>query len=188
VARVLLLIDIQNDYFPDGANPLEGPEAAARNAARLLQAFRAADEPVVHLQHIWADQSATYMRPETDGIEIHPMVAPVEGEPVIRKSFANGFHSTTLHDELEAAGAEHLVIAGMMTSMCVDATVRAAADLGYEVSVAHDACATMALTFDGAEVPADYVQAAFLAALAEGYARVATTGELLAVDPSLTQT
>ncbi len=179
MARVLVLVDIQNDYFPGGANPLDEPDAAAWNAGRLLAAFRASEEPVIHLQHVWDDPSATYMRPETDGIDIHVSVAPAEGEPVVRKAFANGFHSTTLADELEAAGAEAVVVCGMMTSMCVDATVRAAADLGYEVSVAHDACATMPLTFGDVEVPAEHVQAAFLAALADGYARVASVDELL---------
>ena len=66
----------------------------------------------------------------------------------------------------------------MMTSMCVDATVRAAADLGFTVTVAHDACATMPLSFGGVDVPAPSVHAAFLAALADGYASVVPTDDL----------
>jgi nicotinamidase-related amidase len=66
----------------------------------------------------------------------------------------------------------------MMTSMCVDATVRAAVDLGFETTVAHDACATCELDFGGVAIPADSVQAAFLAALSDGYAAVVSTDEI----------
>jgi nicotinamidase-related amidase len=67
----------------------------------------------------------------------------------------------------------------MMSSMCVDATVRAAADLGYAVSVAHDACAAPDLTFGDTTVPAAQVHAAFMAALGDGYATVATADEII---------
>lgn len=59
--------------------------------------------------------------------------------------------------------------------MCVDAGVRAAADLGYSVTVLHDACATLDLEFDGVQVPAVQVHAAMMAALKFGYANVAST-------------
>jgi len=65
-----------------------------------------------------------------------------------------------------------------MTSMCVDATVRAAVDLGFDTTVAHDACATCDLDFDGVSIPAASVHAAFLAALADGYAAVVATDEI----------
>jgi nicotinamidase-related amidase len=170
--RGLLIVDIQNDYFPGGANPLEGPEAAAANARVLLDAHRAAGAPVVHLRHVWDAPDAVYMRPGTPGVEIHPDVAPAAGEPVFDKAFPNGFLETPLDAHLRDAGIDGLVVGGMMTSMCVDATVRAAVDLGYAVTVAHDACATMPLEFAGRAVPAADVHAAFLAALADGYADV----------------
>src|SRR5918912_3448904 len=166
--RGLLIIDIQNDYFPGGAFPLVGPEAAAEAARRALDAFRAAGEPVVHLQHVWDAPDATFMRPDTEGVEIHPAVAPAAGETVITKDAPNGFLRTRLEDELRAWGAEELVVCGMMTSMCVDATVRAAADLGFHVTVVHDGCAAPDLEFRGVTVPAKAVGAAFLAALADG--------------------
>ena len=74
--RALVIVDIQNDYFPGGANPLDGPEAAAANAARLLQRFRAAGDQVVHLKHVWDAPDATFMRPGTPGVEIHDSVTP----------------------------------------------------------------------------------------------------------------
>ena len=83
-----------------------------------------------------------------------------------------------LESTLRGLGVDEVVVCGMMTSMCVDATVRAAVDLGFDASVAHDACATLDLDFGGRTVPAADVHAAFLAALASAYARVAAAEEL----------
>ncbi|MEO8289717.1 MAG: cysteine hydrolase family protein [Gaiellaceae bacterium] len=178
MARALVIVDIQKDYFPGGAHPLEGPELAAAAARRLLEAFRTAGEPVVHVRHVWDEEDATFMRPGTDGVDIHPTVAPLDGETVITKTHPNSFRETALHDHLRAAGVEELVVCGMMTSMCVDATVRAAVDLGFDTTVAHDACATRELEFDGRAIPAVSVHAAFLAALADGYAAVVATDDI----------
>ena len=169
MARGLVIIDIQRDYFPGGAYPLVDPEAAAANAARVLAAFRAAGEPVLHLQHIWDAPDALFMRLGTDGVEIHDAVAPVDGEPVISKTEPNGFLQTDLDAELRTRGIDELVVAGMMSSMCVDATVRAAADLGFTTTVVHDACAAPDLQFGGETIPGRTVHAAFMAALADGY-------------------
>jgi nicotinamidase-related amidase len=178
MTRGLVIVDIQNDYFPGGANPLQGPEAAAAQAARLIARFRETGEPLVHLQHVWDAPDAAFMAPGTDGVEIHDSVAPLPREMVIQKHHPNGFLETELDDHLRAAGVDRLVVCGMMTSMCVDATVRAGADLGYPVVVAHDACATMPLEFGGRTIPAADVHAAFLAALADSYAEVVGTGSL----------
>jgi nicotinamidase-related amidase len=179
VSRALLIVDIQNDYFPGGAFPLVGPEAAAASARRLLDSFRAAGEPVVHLRHVWDAPDAEFMRPGTPGVEINSEVAPAEGEPVIEKDAPNGFLRTPLEKTLCELGVDRLVVAGMMTSMCVDATARAASDLGFEVIVAADACAAPDLEFGGTEVPAAGVNAAFLAALADSYGDVVNTDELV---------
>lgn len=178
VTRALVVVDIQNDYFPGGAHPLVGPEDAARQARRLLDAFRASGEAVVHLQHVWDAPDAAFFRPGTRGVEIHGLVAPAVGETVMCKEHPNGFRGTGLEALLRERGVDSLVVCGMMTSMCVDATVRAASDLGFDTSVAHDACAAPNLAFGGREVAAADVHAAFLAALAGGYARVASAAEL----------
>jgi nicotinamidase-related amidase len=96
VSRTLLIVDIQNDYFPGGAFPLVEPEAAAAAARRLLDSFRAAGEPVIHLRHVWDAPDAEFMRPDTPGVEIRPEVAPAAGEPVIDKDAPNGFLRTPL--------------------------------------------------------------------------------------------
>jgi nicotinamidase-related amidase len=179
MSRALVIVDIQNDYFPGGAHPLVEPEAAAAKAQQLLEAFRAGGEPLIHVQHVWDAPDAAVMRPGTKGIEIHDSVAPASGETVIQKVNPNSFLDTPLEDELRVRGVDHIVVCGMMTSMCVDATVRAAVDLGFETTVAHDACATCDLDFGGETIPARQVHGAFLAALGDGYAALSTTSELL---------
>ena len=179
MSRALLIIDIQNDYFPGGAYPLVEPEAAADSAARLLETFRERDEPVLHLKHVWDAPDAEFMVPGTDGVEIHPAVEPADGEPVIEKAQPNGFIDTRLDRELRDRDVDELVVAGMMSSMCVDATVRAASDKDIAVTVVHDACAAPDLEFGGTEVPGASVHAAFMAALGDGYAAVVSADELL---------
>jgi nicotinamidase-related amidase len=180
VARTLLIIDIQRDYFPGGAYPLVEPEAAAAAAHRVLDSFRAAGSPVIHMRHVWDAPDAEFMRPGTEGIEIHPEVAPADGELVLEKTSPNSFLDTPLERELRERGTDDLVVAGMMSSMCVDATVRAAADLGFSPTVVHDACAAPDLEFNGVDVPGAAVHAAFMAALADGYAELTSAAELLA--------
>ena len=176
--RALLIIDIQRDYFPGGAFPLVEPEAAAANAARVLAAFRAAGEPILHLQHVWDAPDAEYLKPGTPGGEIHPSVAPEQGEPVLQKAEPTGFVGTGLEDVLRDRGVDELVVAGMMSSMCVDATVRAAVDLGFSATVVHDACAAPDLEFSGETIPGRTVHAAFMAALGDGYASLVAARDL----------
>lgn len=175
--RALLIVDMQNDYFPGGRWPLVGIEEAAANAARLVAAFRAAGEPVIHIRHEALKENAPFFSPGTPGAEIHASLAPERGEAVIVKNFPNSFRATGLQDVIDGWRAEKLVIAGAMTHMCIDATVRAAADLGYGCTVAGDACATRNIEFRGREVAAADVHAAFLSALAFGYAGILTADE-----------
>jgi nicotinamidase-related amidase len=180
MSLALLLIDIQNDYFPGGAMEVVGAEVAAAQAAALLAGFRAKGLPVVHVQHLAARPGATFFLPGTAGAAIHASVAPQAGEPVFTKHFPNSFRETPLLEHLKKENITRLVIAGMMTHMCIDTTTRAAADLGFACVLCHDACATRALSFGGTAVPAEQVQAAYLAALNGLFAKVTTAGELLA--------
>lgn len=158
---------------------LEGSEAASLAARDLLAGFRERRLPVVHVQHVSVRPGATFFLPDTEGVRIHDHVAPAAGETVIQKHFPNGFRDTRLLEHLRQAGIEELVIAGMMTHMCVDATTRAAADLGFACSLAHDACATRALSFGDTRVSAQHVHCSFLSALSGAYASVKPARELI---------
>lgn len=180
----LLLIDFQNDYYSsyDSAKwPLSETEKAAANAAILLTKFREQGLPVVHVRHEFPTDEAPFFLPESDGALIHTSVAPQGGEPVVLKHQINSFRDTNLKSILDELNVEKLVIVGAMSHMCIDAGARAAVDFGYECHVAHDACATLDLEFNGETVPAAQVHNAFMAALSFGYCNVDSTENLLAL-------
>lgn len=175
----LILVDIQQDYFPKGRMELPGSIEASLAAKRLLEYFRERELPVVHVQHISIRNGAAFFLPDTEGINFHENVMPLPDETVIRKHFPNSFRDTGLHDYLESRGIRELVICGMMSHMCIDATVRAAFDTGYSCMVAHNACASSNLAFNGMELPAMHVHGAYMAALGAVYAKVASTEKII---------
>lgn len=178
----LLLIDFQNDYYSTytGAKwALSGTETAASNAAILLAEFRKKGLPVIHVRHEFPSNYAPFFLPESAGAKIHHSVAAIEGEVVILKHQINSFRDTELQQVLSNLNVDKLVIAGAMSHMCIDAVTRAAVDFGYECNVAHDACATLDLEFNGEIVPAKHVHYAFMAALNFGYCNVDNTDNLL---------
>lgn len=168
----LLLIDIQNDYFPGGKWVLHEPVKAAVQAALVLADYRGRGLPVFHIRHESLQPGAVFFLPGTSGADIHPRVAPAEGERVLLKHVPNAFFGTGLNEELQAAGIKHLTVCGMMTHMCIDTSVRAARDYGYRVTLLEDACATRELEWQGQRLPADTVQKAMLAALNGTFARI----------------
>jgi len=180
MTTALLIIDIQNDYFPGGRMELVGSPEASLEAKALLEAFRSRKLPVIHVQHVSTRPGATFFLPDTDGVRIHDNVRPAPGEPVVTKHFPNAFRETGLAETLRERGIDALVIAGMMSHMCIDTSTRAAADAGFACTLAHDACATRDLAFGEAKIPAAQVHAAFMAAMNGAFAKVVTAGEAIA--------
>lgn len=180
--RALIIIDLQNDYFPGGRFTLENIDAAAANAARLLDAARGSDDLVVHVRHEFTSADAPFFAPGSDGAAINEAVAPQDGEIVVLKHSANSFRDTDLKEILDNNGVTDVTIAGAMSHMCVEAATRAAADYGYRTTVIHDAVATRDLSFGDTVVPAAQVHAAALAALGFAYAAVQSTDAYLGAD------
>ncbi|MFZ6046967.1 cysteine hydrolase family protein [Pseudomonas sp. CR3202] len=178
--QAVIVVDIQNDYFPGGLWTLNGVQGAADNAARVIEGARKAGDLVVHIRHEFTSQEAPFFRPGSEGAQIHPKVQNNPDEHVVLKNFVNAFRETELKAVLDRNGVEKVTIVGNMSHMCVDGITRAAADYGYQATVIHDACATRDLEFNGRVVPADQVHAAFMAALAFAYAKVVSTDEYLA--------
>ena len=172
MTRGVLVIDIQRDYFPGGAHPLVEPDAAATVARSVVDQARGRGEWIGHIQHQATEPGSTFLVAGTPGGEIHPLLAPIDGEQVITKQAPNSFVGTGLADTLTAQGIDELTVVGMMSSMCVDATVRAAIDLGLSVTVVENACAAPDLTFQGTVIPGRTVHAAFMAALGDAGAHV----------------
>ena len=172
-------MDIQNDYFPGGKMELVDMDTAAANAGNLLDLFRANTWPTFHIQHVSNYKGATFFLPDTQGMELHKRIVPLPEETIIQKHFPNSFRDTVLLDALKAADVEQVVICGAMSHMCIDATTRAAADLGFACTLIHDACATRDLEFGGKTVKAVDVHASFMAALGSAYAEVMSCGDFL---------
>ena len=168
----LIIIDIQNDYFPNGANPLENSNEAVIQAKKILDLFRHKKLPIIHIQHISRKAGATFFLPDTLGAEIHNTLKPIVGEQIIEKNSPNSFRNTSLLSYLKDNAITNLVICGMMTHMCVDATVRAAKDLDFSCTLIGDACTTKNLEYSGCKIAATEVHISFLAALSYFYANV----------------
>ncbi|WP_144569350.1 cysteine hydrolase family protein [Bacillus pseudomycoides] len=181
----LLLVDIQNDYFPNGKMELRGTMEASEYASQLLRHFREMNQPIFHIQHVSIQENATFFLPDTEGVHIHENVRPLKNETVILKHYPNGFRETDLLEQLQNLEIEHVIICGMMTHMCIDATVRAAFDFGFRCTVVHDACATKDLIFKNATIPAVYIHNTILASLNDVYADVMSTEQFFSFRNSI---
>ena len=168
----LILVDLQNDYFPGGSMELEGMNAAGAKAAQLLGFFRKNKWPTFHIQHVSIQKGATFFLPDTEGVEIHESIKPLPDDVVVQKHYPNSFRDTDLYEHLSAAAIQRVVICGAMSHMCIDATTRAAADLGFGCMVVHDGCATRNLEFEGRTLLAEDVHGSFMSALGSAYAKV----------------
>jgi len=166
VKVALLLIDIQDFYFPCGVSALDQPEEAGRKAKVLLMEFRKRHFPVIHIKHQFEP-----------GGDINEVVKPVAGELVITKQEVSAFNGTDLLKRLAEMGIKELVIAGMQTHMCVEAAVRAAHDLGFKVVLVEDACATKDLKYNEYIIKSKDVHASTLATL-KSYAKVIKAEEI----------
>lgn len=175
--QALIIVDIQNDYFEGGKFPLHKAKEAAEKARLVLDQCRAKGIPVIHVQHINM-QGAPFFEPNTKGVEIYPLMKPLEGETLVIKHHPNSFRDSYLRKNLEKLGVKKLIIVGMMTHMCIDTTTRAAKDLGYECTVLADCCATRDLEYGGKTTDAESVQTAFLGALNGYFAKVIDSVDL----------
>ncbi|MGK9147652.1 cysteine hydrolase [Plantibacter flavus] len=177
MARGTLVIDIQLDYFPGGAYPLSGPGPAAEVARSVVDDARAAGDWVGFVQHLAEPGEGSFLVAGTTGADLLPTLTPAsDDEPIIQKTRPNSFIATGLEGILAERDIDELTVVGMMSSMCVDATVRAALDLGLAVTVVEDGCAAPDLEFGGVEVPGEVVHAAFMAALRDAGASVVSRG------------
>ena len=159
--EALLLIDIQEIYFVPGQYLLHKPQDAADNAKILLDKFRAEEKTIIHIKHGFKAFS-----------EIHKTVKPLSSEKVVIKQYPSAFLGTDLDEYLKSQNIENLVVAGMMSHMCVDTTVRACQDYGYGVTVIEDACTTKDLCYNDKILNAETVHSVFMASLNGMFARV----------------
>ncbi len=167
----LLIIDVQNDYFPGGRCELYQSNEAMEVIKQLIARFRKENGPIIYMQHINTIPGC-FMEEGTVGSEIHPAIMPRKEDVVLKKSRPNSFYKTGLQEILKEQGITDLHVCGMMSHMCVDTTVRVASDLDYKVTVYANACTTMSLTWQGLTIPAETVHKAYMASLDGVFATV----------------
>jgi nicotinamidase-related amidase len=177
--QALVIIDVQNDYFPKGKMALHEPEKALAAIQKLEAYFNKNKLPIIYIQHIKEGPQADFFGRNTTGAALHSGLAADKHSIIIEKHYPNSFLDTSLQSALTKLAVEQVVITGMMTHMCVDSTTRASAELGFQSILIADATATKTLTFAETSVSAQAVETAFLSALTN-FADILTTDEFLA--------
>lgn len=146
MSKALLVIDLQNDYFPGGKFPLWNTDATLQNTERAIRMANAQGIPVIMIQHI-ANRSlgiAPFFNHGTIGAEVHPRIlAAAPQAPVVVKEFADSFVNTTLEETLTKLGATELLVCGMMTQNCVTHTAISKSAEKYDVLILADCCTTV---------------------------------------------
>jgi len=171
----LLVIDMQNDYYPGGRSELVGIEAAHARTRDLIAHARKAGSVVIFVRHI-APADAPFFAEGSEGAKLHADLPIHPDDTIITKHYPNSFRDTGLDAYLKGRGYRHLMVCGAMTHMCIDTTVRAGYDLGYDITLIGDACATKDLLWEGETIPAVQVHRSFLSALDGTFCRVIRSG------------
>lgn len=180
MTEALILIDFQTGFDAPFWGERNNKEAEA-NAARLLSHFRTKARPVFHVRHLSREAGSPL---SGAGARIKDLVAPFADEPVIEKSVNSAFIGTVLEARLRAQGITHVTICGLTTPHCVSTTVRMAANLGFTVTLAHDACAAFAVSADTSwsQLPpmsAEHSHAAAVSHLHSEFATARSVGDIL---------
>jgi len=175
---VLIPIDMQQ-AFDAPPWPRRWNERVDENGMDLLAAWRAAGAPIIHVRHDSVQPGST-LAPGQPGNAFRPGFGPLAGEPVVSKSVNAAFIGTDLDLRLRRLGATKLVLFGVSTDMCVSTTTRVAANMGWPVVLAEDACDCFDLPHPrGGVIRGEDVHAAHVATLGVEFCQVMTTAELV---------
>lgn len=146
MSQALLVIDIQNDYFSNGAFPLWNAEGTLSKVELAIQKAQAKQIPVILIQHI-ADKTrglSPFFNEGTEGVAIHPRIlAAAPKAPIVIKHFADSFVNTELEATLQRLGVDELLVCGMMTQNCVTHTALSKQAEKYKTVIVQDCCTTV---------------------------------------------
>lgn len=173
--QALIVVDIQNDYFPGGNLPTDHPVETAQAVAKLITKFRQEGKQVVFVQHIMTEEHyklIPIMQDNSKGAEIHELVRPLAGEKVVRKHHVSAFVGTDLDAYLKSKGVDTVVVTGMMIHNCVNATVYDANVHGYKCFVVEEGVNTFPQKLHDQVIPAKQIKQSFLAGVQFYFAKV----------------
>jgi nicotinamidase-related amidase len=164
--------------FDDPGSPRRWNAHADANGLALLDAWRTAGRPIIHVRHDSVKPGSPFA-PGLPGNALRPGFEPLPGEPLVTKSVNSAFIGTDLDLRLRRLGAKHVVAFGLVTDMCVSTTIRTGANMGWDMILVPDACDCFDLPDGrGGIIPAEQIQAAHVATLAFEFCRVMDTTEL----------
>lgn len=174
---VLLPIDMQQ-AFDTAPWPRRWNNRVDANGLALLQAWRSAGRPIIHVRHD-SVQPGSSLAPKTPGNAFRPGFGPLDGEQLVTKSVNSAFIGTDLDLRLKRLRAKHVVAFGISTDMCVSTTVRTGSNMGWDMIVVPDACDCFDLPDGhGGTITAEDIQRAHVATLGFEFARIMDTTEL----------
>lgn len=175
---VLIIVDAQKEYT-QGLLPLTGINESINALSKFLQKVRILKIPVIHVVQV-GKEGGPICDPKGQYIDIIDEVKPVDGEYVVKKRLPSSFKGTNLHEILENLGRKDLIIAGYMTHMCVNSTVRDAAELGYNCTVVEELTTTRDLPDGkGGVIPAKFVKDIHLIGLSDRFAIICKSADEL---------
>lgn len=146
MGRALLVIDVQNDYFPGGAYPQWHAEAVLERIEKVIKKAKEKHIPIILVQHTSgsSDKKASFFNEGTIGVQIHPRIVQAVSKPIIiKKSFADSFYETNLEEILANLNASELFICGMMTQNCITHTALSQAADKYTIKIIPDCCTSV---------------------------------------------
>lgn len=182
MTEALIVVDVQNDYFPDGNLPTCNPIRTAEACAKLIKKFRNEKKEVVYIKHIVKEEQSKdypFFVKDTWGVEINDIVKPLPNEKVITKSEVSSFVRTELKDYLLSKNIKKLIVVGMMIHNCVNATVYSGVDEGFDCIVVEEAVNTMDQKLHDKVVKAEQIKESFLAGIQFVYSKVYKLEEVL---------
>jgi nicotinamidase-related amidase len=180
--EALIIVDVQNDYFPNGKFPIWKPVETAKQIQVLINKFRNENKEVIHVVHHTTEEQRKqipFFEPGTWGVEIHDSVKPLPSEKVIIKQYSDSFVGTDLTDYLKSKGIDTTIVVGMLMHNCVNATAYASTDLGFKTYVVDEAVDTVDLKYNDEVIPAEVIKKSFLAGIQFAYAKVKTVAQIL---------
>lgn len=176
----LILIDWQQGFDDTGYWGNRNNPGAEANGRKLLAHWRDKGWPVFHAKHD-STEPQSRLHPDRPGNAFKPGFEPCDGEPVYGKNVNSALIGTDLEADLRTQGISKLVLCGITTDHCVNTTTRMAGNLGFDATIAADACATFDRSLpDGRIFPADLVHDLALASLNGEFAAVKNVDEIIA--------
>ncbi len=172
--KALLIIDVQVAMFTyEGGNIYHGEELL-NNIEALVEKARELKIPIIYIQHTKSDPKHEFAAGAPTW-QIHPQIAPRDGEAVIQKTICDAFYKTSLHEVLQEQGIDTLYITGLQTDYCVDTTCRSANSKDYHTILISDAQST----FDSQVLSAEQIIQHHLDVLGAGMVTLKTTKEVI---------